>query len=90
MPLSSTLLREIETAATHFLVEEVKTAPDDDENPFSRALHGSFDNILVNGGINPDGVEKVVVGVGFEPTNAQSGRIYSPHPFATWIPYLGK
>jgi hypothetical protein len=28
-----------------------------------------------------------VVGVGFEPTNARSGRIYSPHPLATWIPY---
>ena len=31
--------------------------------------------------------KKVVVGVGFEPTNARSGRIYSPHPLATWIPY---
>ena len=30
----------------------------------------------------------MVVGVGFEPTNARSGRIYSPHPLATWIPYL--
>ena len=29
----------------------------------------------------------MVVGVGFEPTNARSGRIYSPHPLATWIPY---
>ena len=34
-----------------------------------------------------DGFWKVVVGVGFEPTNARSGRIYSPHPLATWIPY---
>ena len=30
---------------------------------------------------------RMVVGVGFEPTNARSGRIYSPHPLATWIPY---
>jgi hypothetical protein len=33
---------------------------------------------------------KLVVGVGFEPTNARSGRIYSPHPLATWIPYQPK
>ena len=32
----------------------------------------------------------MVVGVGFEPTNARSGRIYSPHPLATWIPYRNK
>ena len=32
----------------------------------------------------------MVVGVGFEPTNARSGRIYSPHPLATWIPYQQK
>ena len=88
MLASSSLLGEVETAATHFLVEEVKTASDDDENPFSCALHGSFDNLRGNGAINPDGAEKVVVGVGFEPTNARSGRIYSPHPLATWIPYL--
>jgi hypothetical protein len=35
-------------------------------------------------------VGRVVVGVGFEPTNARSGRIYSPHPLATWIPYQPK
>ena len=34
--------------------------------------------------------QEVVVGVGFEPTNARSGRIYSPHPLATWIPYQQK
>ena len=28
-------------------------------------------------------VKVMVVGVGFEPTNARSGRIYSPHPLAT-------
>ena len=33
---------------------------------------------------------KMVVGVGFEPTNARSGRIYSSHPLATWIPYQPK
>ena len=88
MSASSSSLREIETSATHFLVEEVKAASDDDDNPFPCALHGSFDNLLGNGAINHDGVEKMVVGVGFEPTNARSGRIYSPHPLATWIPYL--
>ena len=36
---------------------------------------------------NSFSTRKVVVGVGFEPTNARSGRIYSPHPLATWIPY---
>ena len=30
---------------------------------------------------------KVVVGVGFEPTNIRDERIYSPRPLATWIPY---
>lgn len=27
-----------------------------------------------------------VVGVGFEPTNSKTERIYSPRPLATWIP----
>ena len=37
--------------------------------------------------LRPIVVPRMVVGVGFEPTNARSGRIYSPHPLATWIPY---
>ena len=28
-----------------------------------------------------------VVGVGVEPTNSIAGRIYSPHPLASWIPH---
>ena len=40
--------------------------------------------------LRPIVVPRMVVGVGFEPTNARSGRIYSPHPLATWIPYLAK
>ena len=39
---------------------------------------------------NGKGGAEMVVGVGFEPTNARSGRIYSPHPLATWIPYQRK
>ena len=29
----------------------------------------------------------LVEGVGFEPTNSEAERIYSPRPLATWIPF---
>lgn len=35
-------------------------------------------------------VRNMVVGVGFEPTNSEAERIYSPRPLATWIPHRVK